>query len=291
MPLLRPFQLLNPTTVPEASAELARFGEDALVYAGGAQLLLLSRLGLVRPDYLVNVKGIPSLNRIAEEDGVVRIGSTATHHQVAGDPIVQNRLPMLAYAESQVGNIRIRNQGTLGGNLCYADPQSDPPASLLTYDATVRLVNVDGAERQVPLARFIDGAYETALEPGELLTEVSIPPLPPGWGEAYLRIEKLYRPAVGVAVAARLDGGRVAGVRIAVGCIGPVPRRLTQLEEQIVGLRPEEADRAIEQASASMAEHLQPEDDLLGSAVYKVHVANTLVRRAFQQALGGGQGR
>ena len=292
MPLLPPFQLLNPTTVPEASAELARFGEDALIYAGGAQLLLLSRLGLIRPDYLVNIKGIPSLSRIAEEHGVVRIGSTVTHQQVASHPLVQSRLPMLAHAESQVGNVRIRNQGTLAGNLCYADPQSDPPPSLLTYEATVRLVNVDGAERQVGLAEFTDGAYETALDQGELLTEVSIPPLPPGWGEAYLRIEKLYRPSVSVAVAARLDGGRVAGVRIAVGCIGPVPRRLTQLEEQIMGGEREEADRAIAQASAIIAAHLDPQDDMLGSAAYKVHVAKTLVGRAFQEAaLEGSQDR
>ena len=288
MPLLPPFQLLNPTTVPEASAELARFGENALIYAGGAQLLLLSRLGLIRPEYLVNIKGIPSLNRIVEEEDVVRIGSTVTHHQVASDPLVRSRLPMLAYAESRVGNVRIRNQGTLAGNLCYADPQSDPPASLLAYDATVRLVNVDGAERQVPLAEFTDGAYETALAQGELLTEVFIPQLPPGWGEAYLRIEKLYRPSVSVAVAARLDGGRVAGVRIAVGCIGPVPRRLTQLEEQIMGVGREEADRAIAQASAIIAAQLHPEDDMLGSAAYKVHVASTLVRRAFQEAARGG---
>ena len=287
MPLLRPFQLLNPTTVPEASAELARFGEDAVVYAGGAQLLLLSRLGLIRPDYLVNVKGIPSLGRIAEEGGVVRIGSTVTHQQVARHPIVLSMLPMLASAESQVGNVRIRNQGTLGGNLCHADPQSDPPPSLLTYDASVRLTDVDGGERQVPLAQFVDGAYETVLDQGELLTEVSIPPLPPGWGQAYLRIEQLYRPSVGVAVAARLDGGRVAGVRIAVGCIGPVPRRLPQLEEQIMGVGLEEADRAIAQASAIIAAHLHPEDDMLGSAAYKVHVASTLVRRAFRAAARG----
>lgn len=137
----------------------------------------------------------------------------------------------------------------------------------------------------MPLAQFINGAYETVLEPGELLTEVSVPPLPPGWGEAYLRIERLYRPSVAVAVAARLDGGRVEGVRIAVGCVGPIPRRLPQLEEQVIGLSPEEALRALEQAPASIAQHLHPEDDLLGSAAYKVHVASTLVRRAFQEAV------
>ena len=288
MPLLPPFQLLSPTTVPEASAELRRFGEDALIYAGGAQLLLLFRLGLIRPNYLVNIKGIAALSGIAEEDGVVRIGSTVTHHQVASHPLVRSRLPMLAHAESRIGNVRIRNQGTLAGNLCYADPQSDPPASLLVYDATVRLVAVDGAEREVGLAQLNEGAYETALEQGELLTVLSIPPLPPGWGQAYLRIEKLYRPSVGVAVAVRLEADRVAGVRIAVGCIGPVPRRLTQLEEQLMGVRPDEADRVIAQASATIAAHLRPEDDMLGSAVYKVHVANTLVRRAFAEACRGG---
>ena len=163
-----------------------------------------------------------------------------------------------------------------------------PKHPLLAYDALVRLVAVDGTERQMPMAQFIDGAYETALGPGELLTEVSIPPLPPGWGQAYLRIEKLYRPLVSVAVAARLDTGRVAGVRIAVGCIGPAPRRLGDLEVQLMGAAPDEADQAIAQASAVIAEQLHPEDDQLGSAAYKVHVATTLVRRAFREAVEAG---
>ena len=135
--MLRPFHLLEPTTVSEATAELDRLGDQAQVYAGGAELLLLMRLGLLEPDYLVNIKGIPAVDGIDSDEQAVRIGATVTHHRLAVDPLIRERLPMLAYAESKVANPRIRNQGTLGGNLCFADPHSDPHAPLLVHEATV----------------------------------------------------------------------------------------------------------------------------------------------------------
>jgi len=281
--MLRPFRVLDPTTVPEASAELGRLGEQARIYAGGAELVLLLRHGIVEADYLVNVKRIAGLDAIAWEDGVVRIGATTVHHRLETDPLVRERLPLFAYAESHVGNVRVRNQGTVGGNLCFADPHADVATALLVYDATVRVANASAA-RELPLGEFLVGTYATALEPDELLTEIRVPPLPPGWGHAYQRIEQFYRPTLNVAAAVERQDGRLQRVRLAVGCIGPKAVRLSELEERLQGLTLAEAQQVVAEARDYLADQLEPVDDLLGSAEYKLHLAGVLLGRSLAQA-------
>jgi aerobic carbon-monoxide dehydrogenase medium subunit len=288
--VLKPFRVLDPSTVAEAAGELGRLGERARVYAGGAELLLLLRQGLLEADYLVNVKGIPGLDAVAWEDGAVRIGATVVHHRLEVDPLVRERLPLFAYAESQVGNGRVRNQGTVGGNLCFADPHADVATALLVHDATVRMGGA--ATHDLPLAEFLVGTYETALAPDELLTEIRVPPLPAGWGHAYLRVEQFYRPTLNVAAAVAQDDGRLGAVRLAVGCIGPKAVRLDELETQLRGLALADAQRVIAEAGPYLAERLEPVDDLLGSAEYKVYLAGVLLGRALMQAAehnGGSQ--
>lgn len=282
--MLRPFHLLEPTTVAEATSELDRLGDQAQVYAGGAELLLLMRLGLLEPDYLVNIKPIPALDGISVDRGVVRIGATVTHHRLEGDPVVRERLPMLAFAESQVANPRVRNQGTLGGNLCFADPHSDPHAPLLVHDATVTLWG-EREERTLRLDEFLLGTFETALQWNEILGEVQVPPLPDNYGHAYLRIERFQRPTLSVAVAILWERGRVAASRLAVGCVGPRALRLTELERNIQGLSLGEAQRVVTGSKSYLRENLQPEDDLLGSADYKVHVAAVQLGRALRESV------
>jgi carbon-monoxide dehydrogenase medium subunit len=289
--MLRPFHMLDPTTVAEAARELGRLGERARIYAGGAELVLLLRHGIVEADYLVNVKRIPGLDAIGWEDGVVRIGATTVHHRLETDALVRERLPLFAYAESHVGNVRVRNQGTVGGNLCFADPHADVGTALLVYDATVRVANATAA-RELPLEEFLVGTYATALEPDELLTEIRVPPLPPGWGHAYQRIEQFYRPTLNVAVAVERQDGHLQQVRLAVGCVGPKAMRLPELEERLQGLAMAEAQRVVAEAKAYLADQLEPVDDLLGSAEYKVHLAGVLVGRCLAQAAesnGGSQ--
>jgi carbon-monoxide dehydrogenase medium subunit len=257
------------------------------VYAGGAELLLLLRRKLIETDTLVDIKRIPALNEITWDGKVLRVGATVTHHRLETDAQVRARLPMFAEAESQVANIRVRNQGTLGGNLCFNDPHSDPGTALLVYDTRISL-RAPSSARKVPLNEFLVGMYATALSPDELLEHVEVSPLPAGWGSAYLRVHRLQRPTLGVAAAARLANGRLDGVKLAVGCVGPRPERLTELEKKIHGVALAEAQRAIEDAKPYLTALLHPVDDLLGSAEYKIHVTAVLVGKALKKATENG---
>lgn len=277
--MLPSFSYHAPATVAEASAELRRLDAVAKVYAGGAELLLLMRLGLVRADHLVDIKRIPGLGELRADDGSVRIGATVTHQRVATDQLVRERLPALADAEAHVGNIRIRTQGTLGGNLCFADPHADPGTALLLYDTVVAIGSSAGS-REVPLERFFEGLYEVDLEPDELLTHVRAAPLGRGWGEAFLRVERTYRPTLNVAVAVRLQHGAIADARIAIGCVGPKAMRLRSLEADLRGVPPAAAQRVVRDRRGDVQRELGPEEDLLGSVDYKMHLVTVLVARA-----------
>ena len=142
--MLQPFRVLTPANVEEASAELVRLGERATIYAGGAELILLLRYGMVHADYLINIKGIDGLSEIGWDGRTVQIGATVTHRRLETDSLIRERLPLLADAESRIANIRVRNQGTLGGNLCFNDPHSDPGTTLLLHEAEVVLARKDG---------------------------------------------------------------------------------------------------------------------------------------------------
>ena len=275
---------MDPTSVSEATQELRRLGEQARVYAGGTELLILMRHGFIHADHLVNIKRIPGLDEIVWDGRVLRIGAGVTHHRLERDPRVRQRLPMFAYAESQVANIRVRNQGTLGGNLCFGDPHSDPATALLVYEATVRVAG-PGAGREMALSEFPLDRYTTALGADELLLEVQVLPLPPGWGGAYLRVHRLERPTLGVAAAARVSNGSLDGVRLAVGCVGPRPQRLTELEAKLRGLTMDEAQRVLSEAQSHLRELLCPMDDLLGSADYKLYLTRVLLSRALEQSV------
>jgi carbon-monoxide dehydrogenase medium subunit len=284
--MLKPFQLIEPSSLAEASAELGRLGEAAKVYAGGVELLLLLRQQLAEADYLVNVKRIPGLDGITWDGQAVRIGATVTHRRLERDALIREHLPLLAEAERHIGNIRIRTQGTLGGNLCFADPHADPGTALLVHDASVA-VSGSGGRRQLPLEEFLTGMYTVALEPDELLADVIVPPLGAGWRTAYLRLEQYYRPTLNVAAAVLAEDGRLREVRLAAGCVGPKPIRLRELEARLTGAPVVEARALIDDAAASLEEALEPVGDLLGSAEYKMHVARAYLRRALEQAANG----
>jgi carbon-monoxide dehydrogenase medium subunit len=183
----------------------------------------------------------------------------------------------------------VRTQGTLGGNLCFADPHADPGTALLVYEAGVTVAGQNG-ERQMPLDEFLVGTYETALEPDEVLAAVDVPALPADWRAAFLRIEQFYRPTLNVAAAVRAAEGRLAEVRLAAGCVGPRPLRLRELEARVQGLSVDEAERVAREAKPYLAEQLEPVDDLLGSADYKIYLTSVLLGRALRQA-GAGNGR
>src|SRR5581483_9693539 len=170
---LPPFDLHRASSVEEARELLVRYGDEAAAICGGTELLLLLKLGFAAYGHLVDLKGIEELGGIQAENGALVIGATATHREIERSPLVLERLPALARMERRVANIRVRNVGTLGGNLCFSDPHSDPATFLLALDAEVEY---EGTRR--PLAEFLVGPYETALAHGQLLRSVRIP-LPP----------------------------------------------------------------------------------------------------------------
>jgi carbon-monoxide dehydrogenase medium subunit len=266
--MLNQLKLVQPTTVHEASEALADFGEKAKIYAGGAELLLLLRNGLLQSEVLVDIKKLERLHCITADNGSLRVGACVTHHVLENSALVREHAPALAYAESQVANVRVRNQGTLGGNLAFSDPHSDPGTVLLIHNASVAIGNETG-ERRMALSDFFVDMYATALEAGDLLLEIEIPRLPAGMRTAYQRLHRYQRPTLGVAIGALTIDGAIEDVRLAVGCVGPKAQRLTELEAKVKGTKPSDAKRVLAEEKQYLSDLLRPEDDLLGSAEYK----------------------
>ncbi|HEX2226156.1 MAG TPA: FAD binding domain-containing protein [Candidatus Binatia bacterium] len=283
--MLPQLQLLQPTTIAEASQALGDFGERAKIYAGGAELLLLLRQRLLEAEILIDIKKIAGLHEIRADQSGMEVGACVTHCALAGDPSVYRYAPALAYAESQVANVRVRHQGTLGGNLCFNDPHSDPGTVLLVHDASVKVANYKG-ERQLPLAEFFQGLYATALRPNEILSAVRIPRLPEGMASAYLRLHRYQRPTLGVAAAMTITDDAIAECRLAVGCAGPKPLRLSQLETKLKGVEASNARRIITEEKSQLRDLLRPVDDLLGSAEYKLYMTCVMLGDALAQAAG-----
>jgi len=283
--MLRRFRLEEPESVKDASDLLARHGESAKLYAGGTELLLAMKEGLIHYERLVNVKKVPSLDGIKVEDGSIHIGALSTHRQLAESSALRERLPAFVRMESHVANIRVREVGTLGGNLCFAEPHADPGTLLLVLGA--KLFAAKGSSsREIPVERFFVDAYESCLEPDEILTGIQVPLLPRPSGVAYLKFGYLERPRVGVAVRITLNQAREAIVdaRIAVGCAGPVPRRVEEAERLLQGTSLKEAARSLTKAGEVAGRASEAISDLHGSQEYKEHIVGVLLKRAFQQA-------
>jgi carbon-monoxide dehydrogenase medium subunit len=286
--MLRPLELVQPTEVGEASRVLADFGAKAKVYAGGAELLLLLRHGLLQTEVLVDVKKISRLHQISVDDGTLHIGACVTHKALESSSVVREHAPALAYAESQVANVRVRNQGTLGGNLAFSDPHSDPGTVLLIHDASITIGNARG-ESRMSLRNFFVDVYTTAMEPDDLLIDIEIPHLPTDMKSLYRRLHRYQRPTLGVAVGVRVIDGHITDTRLAVGCIGPKPERLSALENRLNGVQPRDAGRIVGEARNYLRDLLRPVDDLLGSAAYKLYMACTMLSDALESVTAPGR--
>lgn len=288
MTTLAPFELHRATSVEAATRLLDEHGDDAVVYGGGTELVLLMKLGFATYGHLVDIKPIAELSGIGLQDGTLRIGAAVTHRAIEQSPIVAAGWPEFISMERGLANIRVRAMGTLGGNLAFADPHSDPAAFLLAADATIVLGR--GKERRrVPVGDFIQGPYTTALEPGELVVAIEVPALPAGAGMAHLRFAFHERPAVTVSSLIRIAGGHVAEARVAVGSVGVVPVRARVSEAMLVGLdagHPEAS--ALVAAGEAAAGASDPVSDANGSAEYKRHLVTVLVGRAVRAAIANG---
>jgi len=288
--MLRPFALHRPATVGEASEILAQEGRDAALYAGGTELLLILKEGLLRVKSLVDIKRLPGLADIRADNGHLLIGATATHRMVEHAPEVHARCPLIARVARHVANVRVRTIGTVGGNLVFADPHSDLATAFLLFDATVRLASRAG-ERELPLDDFVVGPYETSRRDEEILTSVRLVPWPAGTAGAYVKYGLHERPTLGVAVALTVAGGVVRGARIAVGCVGPRPLRLAGAEARLGGWSLADVERRAEEVGAEGAAAVDAADDLHGSAEYKRDMTRVFVRRALLVAAARAAGR
>ena len=199
--MLRPFALHRPASLGDIADLLETHGSEALLYAGGTELLLLMKEGLLRPRDLIDVKRVPGLRRLAvDPGGAVAIGAAVSHREVETSPLVRERLPLLAGVARHVANARVRAAGTVGGNLAFADPHSDLATVLLIFEGTVHLWS-RREDRMLPVAEFVRDAYETARRDDEVLTGVHLTPWPPGTGAAYVKFGIYERPTLGVAAA------------------------------------------------------------------------------------------
>jgi len=282
---LPPFELHRAGSVEEAAELLERYGEDAAVVCGGTELLLLLKLGFAAYGHLVDIKRIAELGAIRAEDGTLVIGSTVTHRELERAPFVLERLPALAAMERRVANIRVRNVGTLGGNLCFSDPHSDPATFLLALDAEVEY-GAASAARRVPLSQFLVGPYETALSHGQLLTAVLIPLPAAGSSIVHRKLAFHERPAATVTCLTRVAQGSFEDVRIAVGSVGPRPVRATDAEDALQGKAAADPS-ALETAATLAAQAAQAVADANGSVEYKQNLVRVLVERCLRDAVAG----
>src|SRR6266567_8191590 len=236
MTTLSRFEIHQPQSVAEASQMLAHYGDDGAIYAGGTELLLAMRHRALSYSHLIDLKVIPALNALEPRDGVIEIGAACTHRAIERSALVREKQPVLAELESQVANIRVRATGTLGGNLCFAEPHSDPATMLLVLDAKVRIESAARA-REIPIENLIAGAYANHLAPGEVLTGIQIPLSTRRWRPAYVKFQVHERPMLGLALALETtdDGETFCGARVAVGCVSPCARRAAAAEGLLTG--------------------------------------------------------
>jgi carbon-monoxide dehydrogenase medium subunit len=281
---LPPFALHRPRSLDEAEDLLAEHGDEAVVYCGGTELLLVMKLGLAAYSNLVDLKGIPELRVLEERDGELCVGAAVTHHELESSPFVHRLFPALADMERRVANVRVRSVGTLGGNLCFSDPHSDPATFLLASGA--ELVCRRGvAERTIPIGEFVRGPYETALGPHELLTEIRIPVLPVGAALVHEKFAMHERPALTVSCFMRAEDGHIAETRIAIGSVSATPGRVSEAENLLVGLPVESGADQLREAGEIAAEAVAPLADLNGSVEYKRNLVCVFVNRCCTTAV------
>ena len=285
MTTLSGFEIHQPSSAVEASQMLSHYGENAGIYAGGTELLLAMRHSALNYRHLIDLKVVPGLNSIEVRDGVLEIGATATHRGIERNPLVQKNQPVLAEMESQVANVRVRATGTLGGNLCFAEPHSDPATLLLVLGSTVTAEGASGV-REIPIGEFIAGAYANNLQPGEILTKITVPCAKPSDRVAYMKFQVHERPTLGLGLWLDTpdNGHTFRSARIAVGCVCPFPTRAKQAEKLLVGSL-EEAEKRLPEGADAIADAADLVDDHEGSAEYKRHLIHVFLRRVFREAL------
>ncbi len=279
------FDYQEPATLKKVFSLLDKHGNDARVIAGGTSLIIMMRQRLLAPKIVISLARIPKFDRISysPKDGL-RIGAGVRHRDMELSPAVQKHYPLLHETFRKVAQPRIRNMGTIGGNLAAGDPLTDPGASLIAYDAEVTLTS-SKAQRTLSLDEFFVDYYQTALEPGELLTEIHVPPAQrSGWSHIKFTPRSIEDFAtVGVAITAKATNGICADVRIGLNSVAPTIVRAKKTEDVLRG-KPI-TDAIFREMGEVATTEVDPMDDNRGSAEYKRDMVKVLVRRAAEEAI------
>jgi len=286
------FEYSTPASIKEATALLAKHGEDAKILSGGQSLIPLMKLRLASPRHLIDINRIPGLAYIQETDGVLRIGALARESDLEESNLIRTKYPILVDTSKVIADPLVRNLATVCGNLAHGDPANDHPATMLALGAEVVAVGQKG-ERRIPVAGFFSGPFATALRADEILTEIRIPVAAPRSGGAYLKLERKVGDfaTVGVAVQVTLSpNGTCERVGIGLTNVGPTPIKAKRAEGFLQGKRLDEG--TIKQVAQLAAEESQPTSDFRGSTEYKRDLVRVLTARALRKALeraGGGR--
>jgi aerobic carbon-monoxide dehydrogenase medium subunit len=276
------FEYSAPKTLDEALGLLA---EGAKPLAGGMSLIPMMKLRLSNPEHLVDLGRIKDLSYIREQGGELHLGATATHHDVENSPLVRGKCPLLAETASHIGDVQVRNMGTIGGSVAHADPAADYPAALQALEAKLVLKGAK-SERTVAAGDFFVDMFTTALEPGEIVREVIVPIDGEGTGTSY---QKVLQPAsgfaiVGIAARVRKSGGKIAMVRIGVTGLANRAFRATAAEKALEGRVGTPAE--IQAVAALVGQGIDANSDLHASADYRLHLAAVYGAKALAVALG-----
>jgi carbon-monoxide dehydrogenase medium subunit len=277
------FEYQQAHSIQEA-IELLGKHQNAKLLAGGHSLLPMMKLRLAQPEMLIDIGRIPGINSIKAENGAISIGALTTHYQAESSDVLKQACPLIPEAEKEVGDLQVRNRGTIGGNLAHADPASDLPAVMLALGAEVRVVGPRG-ERTITADNFFVDMLTTALDPQEVLTEVRVPAMKPGQGAAYVKHPHpaSHYAVVGVAAVVTRDAsGNCTGCRVAITGAGPKAVRATATEAALTGksLTPEN----IAEAASHAAEGMDFLSDAYASEEYRKHLVQVYTRRALTRA-------
>lgn len=273
------FDFQAPRTLAEALALLARHGADAKLLSGGMSLVPMMTLGLVQSELVISLNHVPELDYVRDEGAELRIGALTRHADVASHPLVREHAPLLAEAAGMIGDVQVRNRGSIGGSLAHADPAANYPPVALALGVRLRLQSA-GGERTVAAKDFFRGLMTTALEPNEVLTEVAIPKLAAGTGTSYQRLLRVEGNYAIVIAAAVVEPGRRAA-RVGLGGVGPGPV-LVDVGGHLQGGLDDAALAAIGAAAHQAA--ADAPNDLSGDADYRREMARVFACRAVSTA-------
>ena len=283
MSVSKSFDYKRAGSVDEALGLLASHGDDAMLLAGGHSLIPTLKLRLAAPGTLIDLSGIEALRGIEDLGDRVRIGALTTHTDVAESDVVRSRCPLLAEAAGRIGDVQVRNVGTIGGSLAHADPGADYPPVVLVLGAHIEATG-SGGVRTIAADDYFTGMFSTALEAGEILTAVIVPAVPSGTGTAYADtpVPASRYALAGVAASITMESGRCTAARVAVTGAASSPFRVPAVEQALEGSALDDA--SVSAAVAGMVDAGDLMSDSAGSAEYRAHLCSVMARRAIGQA-------